>query len=90
MLKETLIYNARPRKQLLRLKKRDVMIKWTSSASRDRVDHYKIICIISAVCLLVNVEPRKDLPNLVNDVVPRNPIFCDGTLPYRSMDCLKF
>ncbi|KAK2421499.1 hypothetical protein QL285_032122 [Trifolium repens] len=46
MLKETLIYDALPRKQLLRLKKKDAMIKWTSSASRDRADHYKIIRII--------------------------------------------
>lgn len=42
------------------------------------------------MCLLDKDEPRKELPNLVSDEVPRNPIFGDGTLPYRSMDCLKF
>jgi len=46
-------------------------------------------CNISRVCLLVKDEEIKELPNLDSDVVPRNPIFGDGTLPYRSMDCLK-
>lgn len=46
-------------------------------------------CNISRVCLFVKDEEIKELPNLDRDVVPRNPIFGDGTLPYRSMDCLK-
>jgi hypothetical protein len=57
MLKETLIYNALPRKQLLRLKKRDAMIKWTSSASRDRADNYKIICIIFSTAVGTEGSP---------------------------------
>lgn len=43
----------------------------------------------SGVCLLVSDEERNELPNLVNEGVPRNPILGDGTLLYRSMDCLK-
>lgn len=46
-------------------------------------------CNTSRVCLLVKDEEIKELLNLDSDVVPRNPIFGDGTLPYRSMDCLK-
>ena len=41
------------------------------------------------MCLLIKDEEIKELPNLDNEVVPRNPVFGDGTLPYRSMDCLK-
>lgn len=44
---------------------------------------------LSGVCLFVRVEDRKELPNLDNEGAPRNPILGDGTLPYRSMDCLK-
>ena len=44
---------------------------------------------ISGVCLLVRDEERKELLNLDNEGVFRNPIFGDGTLLYRSIDCLK-
>lgn len=43
----------------------------------------------SGVCLLVNDEERKELPNLDNEGVPRKPMLGDGTLLYRSIDCLK-
>lgn len=43
----------------------------------------------SGVYLLVSDEERNELPNLVSEGVPRNPILGDGTLLYRSMDCLK-
>jgi hypothetical protein len=42
------------------------------------------------VCLLVKDVERKELLNLDNEEVPRNPIFGDGTLLYRSIDCLKY
>ena len=44
---------------------------------------------VSGVCLLVRDVERKELLNLDNEVVPRNPMFGDGTLLYRSIDCLK-
>lgn len=45
---------------------------------------------ISGVCLLVSVVERNELLNLDNVGVPRNVILGDGTLLYRSIDCLKF
>jgi hypothetical protein len=42
------------------------------------------------VCLLVKDVERKELLNLDNEEVPRNPIFGDGTLLYRSIDCLQY
>jgi len=44
----------------------------------------------SGVCLLVRDVERKELLNLVSEEFPRNPILGDGTLLYRSIDCLKF
>lgn len=45
---------------------------------------------ISGVFILCNEEDRKELLNLVNVGVPRNPMLGDCKLPYISMDCLKF
>lgn len=46
---------------------------------------------VSGVCLLVSVEDMKELPNLDIGELPRKPKLGDGigTLPNRSMDCLK-
>ena len=44
---------------------------------------------VSGVCLLVSDEERNELPNLDNVGVPRNPMLGDGTLLYKSIDCLK-
>lgn len=46
---------------------------------------------VSGECLLVRVivEEIKEPPKVDNPGGPRNPIFGDGTLPYRSIDCLK-
>lgn len=41
------------------------------------------------MCLLVMDEERKELLNLDSVGVPRNPILGEGTLLYKSMDCLK-
>lgn len=43
----------------------------------------------SGVCLLVSDVERKELLSLDNEGVPKNPMFGDGTLLYRSIDCLK-
>lgn len=45
---------------------------------------------ISGVCTLCNEEERKELPNLDNVGLPRNPMLGDCRLPYISMDCLKY
>lgn len=42
---------------------------------------------VSGVCLLVREEDKNELPNLDSVGVPRR-ILGDGTLLYRSMDCL--
>lgn len=44
---------------------------------------------VSGVCLLVKDVERNELLNLDNEGVPKNPMFGDGTLLYRSIDCLK-
>lgn len=44
---------------------------------------------VSGVCLLVRDEERNELLNLDKEGVPKNPILGDGTLLYRSIDCLK-
>jgi hypothetical protein len=44
---------------------------------------------VSGVCLLVSDEERNELLNLDNVGVPRNPMLGDGTLLYKSIDCLK-
>lgn len=44
---------------------------------------------VSGVCLLVKEEDRNELPHLVKDDVPNNPMLGDGTLPNISIDCLK-
>lgn len=43
---------------------------------------------ISGVCLLVRDDERNELPNRDNEDVPRKLRLGDGTLLYRSMDCL--
>jgi len=43
----------------------------------------------SGVYLLVSEEERNELPNLDSVGVPKNVRFGDGTLLYKSMDCLK-
>ena len=44
---------------------------------------------ISGVCLLVSDEERNELLNLDKVGVPRNVKLGEGTLLYRSIDCLK-
>lgn len=44
---------------------------------------------ISGVRLLVSDEERKELPNRGNEGVPRKLRLGDGTLLYKSIDCLK-
>lgn len=44
---------------------------------------------ISGVCLLVRDEERNELLKRVNEGVPRKLRLGDGTLLYRSMDCLS-
>lgn len=43
---------------------------------------------ISGVCLLVSDEERNELPKRDNDGVARKLRLGDGTLLYRSIDCL--
>ena len=43
----------------------------------------------SGVCLLVSEEERYELLNLDSVGVPKKVRFGDGTLLYKSMDCLK-